>query len=201
MPALARVPKYRSPALSSRLPPPKLPLFRSVVAHPPAPFAVEAHQQATEAQQAQDKDGKADKKGKGKSSTPPPAALPLIGPHQLLYSTAPRPLIPLTASPFNHKLWNPPKPDSAQTRSIDKDESGRLARFASRFGGAAEDEVAGAAAAAKGAKGGKEEQAGLFGIEGDLSWLDQVTVQSPGGGLGKRDIVGAPKAAKGKGKK
>lgn len=67
------VPRYRSPAHATRLPPPKLPLFRSVVAHPPAPFAVEAHGKAKEAvaKQAQagkegDKDAKASAKAKGK---------------------------------------------------------------------------------------------------------------------------------------
>ncbi|GAA5825218.1 hypothetical protein JCM11251_006149 [Rhodosporidiobolus azoricus] len=193
--ALNKVPRYRSPALSSRLPPPKLPVFRSVVQHPPAPFAVEAANRAAEAQQ---EGSKTDKKGKGKASSPA-SPRPLIGPTQLLYSTSPRPLIPLTASPFNHKLWNPPAPDSEQTRSVEKDESGRLARFAGRFGGAASGESAAEDAATKGKK--KDEPAALFGIEGDLSWLEGVTAQSPGGALGKRDIVGAPKAAKGKGKK
>lgn len=47
------IPRYRSPALSLRLPPPKLPLFRSVVAHPPAPFAVEAHARAKDAAAAE----------------------------------------------------------------------------------------------------------------------------------------------------
>ncbi|GAA5848780.1 hypothetical protein JCM8547_006343 [Rhodosporidiobolus lusitaniae] len=198
--AARSIPKYRSPAFAVRLPPAKLPLFRSVVSHPPAPYAVEANQRA---QAAAEGSGKVEGKGKGKAAAPSPPR-PLVGPHQLLYSTAPRPLIPLTTSPFNHKLWNPPAPDSAQTRSIEKDESGRLARFSSRFGGAAlENDAAGtgsAAAAAGGKKGLKAEPA-LFGIEGDLSWLEGVTAQSPGGALGKRDIVGAPKAAKGKGKK
>ncbi|GAA6043569.1 hypothetical protein JCM8097_005256 [Rhodosporidiobolus ruineniae] len=189
--AFQSAPRYRSPALSSRLPPPKLAVFRSVVAHPPAPFAVEANQRAQEQQQQQ----QGDKKGKGKAQASTATPLrPLVGPHHLLYSTAPRPLIPLTASPFNHKLWNPPAPDSEQTRSVEKDESGRLARFSSRFGAAPAEEDRNKAA------GGKKEDAGLFGIEGDLSWLEGVTAQSPGGALGKRDIVGPQKATK-KGKK
>lgn len=66
------IPRYRSPALSSRLPPPKLPLFRSVVAHPPAPFAVEAHARAKDAAAAEvtgshTQGTKAE--GKGKAST------------------------------------------------------------------------------------------------------------------------------------
>lgn len=130
-------------------------------------------------------------------ATPPSPPRPLVGPHQLLYSTAPRPLIPLTASPTNHKLWNPPAPDSAQTRSIDKDESGRLARFAGRFGGAAP--VSSAAADDAGAADKKDD--GLFGIESDMSWLEGVTTQSPGTALGKRDVVGPGKKEKGKGKK
>lgn len=67
------IPRYRSPAHATRLPPPKLPLFRSVVAHPPAPFAVEAHGKAKEAaaKHAQagkegDKEANAPAKGKGK---------------------------------------------------------------------------------------------------------------------------------------
>lgn len=52
------VPRYRS-ALSAKLPPAKLPLFRSVVSHPPSPFAVETSNQAKE----QASKGK----GKGKS--------------------------------------------------------------------------------------------------------------------------------------
>lgn len=64
---------------------------------------------------------------------------------------------------------------------MEKDESGRLARFASRFGGAVEEE-AGAG------KGGKKEQ-GQYGVESDLSFLEGVSLQSPGTALGKRDIV------------
>ncbi|GAA5992630.1 hypothetical protein JCM11641_003531 [Rhodosporidiobolus odoratus] len=182
------IPRYRSPALAKRLPPPKLPLFRSVVQHPPAPFAVQEHARAIEAS-----DKGADK---GKQSSPAPTsqrARPLIGPTTLLYTSSPRPLIPLTASPVNHKLWNPPAPDSTQSRSVEKDESGRLSRFASRFGAVAEEADTLDTGAAK-----KED--GLFGVEGDLSWLEGVTAQSPGGALGKRDIVGPQKATK-KGKK
>jgi hypothetical protein len=36
----AAIPRRRNPALLAKLPPPKLPIFRNVVAHPPAPFAV-----------------------------------------------------------------------------------------------------------------------------------------------------------------
>ncbi|GAA5878799.1 hypothetical protein JCM1840_007253 [Sporobolomyces johnsonii] len=175
--AAASIPKYRSPA-ASRLPPAKLPLFRSVVSHPPAPFAVETANAATDA------------KGKGKAQATTTSSRPLVGPHQLLYSTSPRPLIPLTSSPVNHKLWNPPAPDSAHTRSIEKDESGRLARFSSRFGGAA----------AAGGEGKDTDEPDFFGIESDLSWLEGTTLQSPGGALGKRDIVGPAKKDK-KGKK
>lgn len=42
---------------------------------------------------------------------------------------------------------------------------------------------------------------GVFGLEGDLSWLDGITVQSPAGGLGKKDIVGPAKKEKKGGKK
>ncbi|TKA55640.1 hypothetical protein B0A53_02818 [Rhodotorula sp. CCFEE 5036] len=141
----ASVPRYRNPALTSRLPPPKLPLFRSVVAHPPAPWATQQQQPESATSEALKKDAKG--KGKGKadkaeaatssasSSTPAPSR-PLVGPSQILYSTAPRPLIPLTSSPFNHKLWNPPAPDSAHRGVLEKDESGRMARFEAMFGDA-----------------------------------------------------------------
>ena len=275
----ASIPRYRNPALTSRLPPPKLPLFRSVVAHPPAPWATQQQQPESATSEALKKDAKG--KGKGKadkvrersrpdfrelgpgsahpacaivlepswqaccrlaettvrsrsqrslagrtsvthpkklspiatnkqarqygpytippicghrllciqahslwvasdldlplcggcspdptavtpcatpdnadmvwfpssrvqaeaatsstsSSTPAPSR-PLVGPSQILYSTAPRPLIPLTSSPFNHKLWNPPAPDSAHRGVLEKDESGRMARFEAMFGDA-----------------------------------------------------------------
>ncbi|GAA5952817.1 hypothetical protein JCM10213_007548 [Rhodosporidiobolus nylandii] len=203
MSAAARtaIPRYRSPALTSRLPPAKLPLFRSVVQHPPAPFAVEAHSRAQEALQAQGngKDEAAKVKGKGKakaSPSPSPSTAPLrplLGPTTLLYTPAPRPLIPLTSSPVNHLLWNPPAADSVASRAVEKDESGRLSKFASRFN-------TGFGAAGAGEGEGKESEGGVFGVEADLSWLEGTTAQSPGGALGKRDIVGPQKAAK-KGKK
>lgn len=61
---------------------------------------------------------------------------------------------------------------------MEKDESGRLARFASRFARGGEK-----------ATDGKEEKGGQFGVESDLSFLEGVSVQSPGTALGKRDIV------------
>ncbi|GAA5833514.1 hypothetical protein JCM3766R1_002563 [Sporobolomyces carnicolor] len=179
------VPRYRS-ALSARLPPAKLPLFRSVVSHPPSPFAVQTNTAA--------KEQASNPKGKGKGKAKATVAHPLVGSHSIFYSTSPRPLIPLTTSPVNHKLWNPPAPDSTQSRSIEKDESGRLAKFSSRFGGALSEETGGEVKASK-----KPEDA-LFGVEGDLSWLEGVTLQSPGGAPGKRDIVGPQKKEK-KGKK
>ncbi|GAA6055610.1 hypothetical protein JCM3770_006724 [Rhodotorula araucariae] len=195
--ATASVPRYRSAAHAARLPPPKLPLFRSVVAHPPPPFAVEAHARAAKAAaEGADKGTAAKGKGNKVAAAAPAPLRPLVGPHQLLYSTAPRPLIPLTASPTNHKLWNPPAADSAQTRSVDKDESGRLARFAGRFGAAAPETDS----ASKTAADGAQADGGLFGIEGDLSWLEGVTAQSPGTALGKKDVVGPAKKEK-KGKK
>jgi len=54
------IPKYRS-ATASRLPPAKLPLFRSVVGHPPSPYAVQSSNTAKE----QASKGK----GKGKVSS------------------------------------------------------------------------------------------------------------------------------------
>ncbi|GAA6013761.1 hypothetical protein JCM11491_005089 [Sporobolomyces phaffii] len=178
------IPKYRS-AVSARLPPAKLPLFRSVVSHPPSPFAVLSSNSNPPAPIA-----KAKGKGKAKPAAPRAVEHPLVGAHSIVYSTAPRPLIPLTTSPVNHKLWNPPAPDSAQTRSVEKDESGRLAKFSSRF------KHADAADA-----GAKNRDDALFGVEGDLSWLEGVTLQSPAGGLGKKDIVGPAGKKEKKGKK
>lgn len=71
-----------------------------------------------------------------------------------------------------------------------------MAKFSSRFGG-------GPSTLAKDGEGdesGKKPEEGVFGLEGDLSWLDGVTLQSPSGGLGKKDIVGPAKKEK-KGKK
>ncbi|KAL8277012.1 hypothetical protein RQP46_010546 [Phenoliferia psychrophenolica] len=159
-------------ARSIRLPPAKLPLFRSIVAHPPAPFASTSQSPASPDQ------------------TPRAA----MGPHQVIFTTSPRPLIPLTNSPTNHRLWNPPAADAKGSRVVERDESGRLAKFESRFGGAAADLDA---AAGGGGEGG---EMGQFDPEADLSFLEGETLQSPGTPLGKRDIVGAPKSAK-KGKK
>lgn len=101
-----------------------------------------------------------------------------MGPHQIIFTTSPRPLIPLTNSPTNHRLWNPPAPDAKGSRVVERDESGRLAKFESRFGREAAD-------------GDKEEAAemGQFDPEADLSFLEGETLQSPGTPLGKRDIV------------
>lgn len=81
-------------------------------------------------------------------------------------------------SPTNHLLWNPPAADAKGSRVVELDESGRLARFASRFAT-------------------EEEQ---FAPEADLSFLEGETLQSPGTALGKRDIVGNVKSVK-KGKR
>ncbi|GAA5886391.1 hypothetical protein JCM16303_002519 [Sporobolomyces ruberrimus] len=191
------VPKYRSP-LSSRLPPAKLALFRSVVSHPPSPFAVQTSNTLSATPSTGTK-GKGKAKSQSPTTTPPPVH-PLVGAHSIFYSSSPRPLIPLTTSPINHKLWNPPAPDSQQTRSIEKDESGRLAKFTSRFRGtlsSSSEETTSGNEANKGKKGEEE----LFGVEGDLSWLEGVTLQSPAGGLGKKDIVGAAGKKDKKGKK
>lgn len=48
----------------------------------------------------------------------------------MLVSTAPRPHIPLTISPANHPLWNPAE-DSK--RMVDRDETGRIEKFESKF--------------------------------------------------------------------
>lgn len=62
----ASVPRYRAPQLAHRLPPPKLPLFRNVVAHPPAPWASQQGTQDNKAAPAPDA-AKGKGKGKGKA--------------------------------------------------------------------------------------------------------------------------------------
>ncbi|KAM0750181.1 hypothetical protein T439DRAFT_247183 [Meredithblackwellia eburnea MCA 4105] len=153
------IPAYKKKIL--RLPPAKPSIFKATVLHPPAPYA-------------------APPAGSASASTSQQT-----GPSHTIYTTSPRNLIPLTTSPLNHRLWNPPAPDAKGSRIVEKDESGRLARFGSRWG-AGDLEVG--------------EGAGQFGLEGDLSFLEGETLQSPNKPLGKRDIVGAPKATK-KGKK
>ena len=104
-----------------------------------------------------------------------------MGPHQVIFSTSPRPLIPLTNSPTNHRLWNPPAADAKGSRVVERDESGRLAKFESRFG----------RESAEGMESTKNDtvEMGLFDPEADLSFLEGETLQSPGTPLGKRDIV------------
>lgn len=113
-----------------------------------------------------------------------------IGRKQFIYSTAPRQLIPLTMSLDNHRLWNPPAVDALGSRVVERDESGRLAKFASRFAGASsssvEVEMEGGERKKEGE--GKEEER-LFAPEADLSFLEGETLQSPAKGLGKRDIM------------
>lgn len=95
------------------------------------------------------------------TSAAPPR--PHVGPSTLLFSPAPRPLIPLTTSPMNHKLWNPPAEGSGGAGGAgvaERDESGRLAKFEKRFGdafggfgGPEASDAAGAAGAGAGAAG------------------------------------------------
>lgn len=127
---------------------------------------------------------------------PPPQVVP-SGPHQIIFSTSPRPLIPLTISPTNHRLWNPPAPDSASSRIVERDESGRLARFASKFSSAPSPSSEAAALEMLEQEASEEKQ---FAPEADLSFLEGETLQSPDKPLGKRDIVGNVKSTK-KGKK
>ncbi|GAA6025397.1 hypothetical protein JCM8202_005282 [Rhodotorula sphaerocarpa] len=170
--AAPAVPRYRSASHAYRLPPAKLPLFRSVVAHPPAPWAAQQQQNQQNQQEKQDAGAAAGAKGKGKgkadksttaaaTSAAPPR--PHAGPSTLLFSPAPRPLIPLTTSPMNHKLWNPPAEGSGGAGGAgvaERDESGRLAKFEKRFGdafggfgGPEASDAAGAAGAGAGAAG------------------------------------------------
>ncbi|SGZ13459.1 BQ5605_C028g10571 [Microbotryum silenes-dioicae] len=177
MPTARSIPKYR-PA-PTRLPPAKLPMFRSVVSHPPPPFAV-----AQAEARAQEGAGKGTQGVQQSGSTVPPS-----GSHQLFFSTAPRSLIPLTTSPSNHKLWNPPAADSKAGRAVERDESGRLAKFASRFAGLSMQDADGGTGGGKG---------GQFDVESDLSFLEGATVQSSGKALGKKEIVGVKSAKQGK---
>lgn len=71
----ASIPRYRNPALTSRLPPPKLPLFRSVVAHPPAPWATQQPESASNETLKKDVKGK----GKGKADKVRERSLPDLG--------------------------------------------------------------------------------------------------------------------------
>ncbi|BGO92496.1 hypothetical protein NBRC10512_000411 [Rhodotorula toruloides] len=163
----AAIPRRRNPALLAKLPPPKLPIFRSVVAHPPAPFAVP--------QKVKQGD-----KGKAKEEQPV-SPTQLIGPHQVIYTTAPRALIPLTASPSNHKLWNPPAPDSDVDRGLERDESGRLARFAARFEGM------------EGMEG--RSALDMFGLDASKELMEGDGTGQGGGQVVGRDQIKKPKRA------
>lgn len=147
------IPKYTRPTPPARLPPARLPLFRSVVAHPiPSTSSSQAPSTTTAAPVQQ-------------------------GAHHIIYTTSPRLLIPLTISPANHKLWNPPAVDAIGSRVVERDESGRLAKFASRYTvqlGEGEEDV---------------KREGEFKAEADLSFLEGETVQSPDRPLGKREIM------------
>lgn len=109
-----------------------------------------------------------------------------LGSHNILYSTSPRPLIPLAYSPTNHRLWNPPAADARGTRVVERDESGRLAKFTARFGGGEADESEVDAAR----RAGKEAEKGQFEVESDLSAFEGDSLQDRAGRtLGKKDIV------------
>lgn len=115
---------------------------------------------------------------------------------QTIFTTSPRLLIPLTISVVNHKLWNPPPEDALSSRVVERDESGRLAKFASRFSvsslsSAAEGEAVGAE---EGEKGSTKR---FFAPEADLSFLEGETLQSPDRPLGKRDIMYVPSVISG----
>lgn len=86
-------------------------------------------------------------------------------------------------SPINHRLWNPPAADAKGSRVVERDESGRLARFASRFAGIEMEGMEDG----YGTEGIKEAE--QFAPEADLSFLEGETLQSPTKALGKRDIV------------
>lgn len=105
----------------------------------------------------------------------------LIGPHQVIYTTAPRALIPLTASPSNHKLWNPPAPDSDVDRGLERDESGRLARFAARFEGM------------EGMEG--RSALDMFGLDASKELMEGDGTGQGGGQVVGRDQIKKPKRA------
>lgn len=145
------IPKFKSTKLN-RLAPPTLALHRSVVTHPTPPHSI-TPTTTTSTLNLQKKSGR----------------------KQIIYTTAPRPLIPLTVSIENHRLWNPPAADAIGSRIVERDESGRLAKFAGRFSSLGEEDSSGE---------GKQ-----FAPEADLSFLEGETLQSPSKGLGKRDIM------------
>lgn len=87
-------------------------------------------------------------------------------------------------SPENHRLWNPPASDALGSRVVERDESGRLAKFAARFAGSSSTQ-----SGEEGQQEGKEEGGEQFAPEADLSFLEGETLQSPNKALGKRDIM------------
>lgn len=113
-----------------------------------------------------------------------------------LSTTSPRGIIRLTRDPTNHPLWNP-KAEKGRGAG-DEDESGRLARFRRRFGGAEEavsskeSTQPAAANVASSAKRAATNRGGFS--EEDFEWM------GVGGREARAGSVEAKKA-KGKGKK
>ncbi|KAK4054970.1 hypothetical protein OIO90_003311 [Microbotryomycetes sp. JL221] len=165
------IPKYKPSGSTQRLPPARMALFRSIVAHPPSPFSVEQVKQS---------------KSKGANQTN--IQTTPSGPQQIIFTTSPKPFIPLTNSPNNHKLWNPPKINSKQNRSIEKDESGRLNKFVNKFNNSRPQQREREQQNQTRTESTHQDR-GQFDIESDLSFLEGTTLQSPGTALGKRDIV------------
>lgn len=70
--------------------------------------------------------------------------------------------------------------DAIGSRVVERDESGRLAKFASRYTVTMGEEEG---------EGEKKKKEGVFAPEADLSFLEGETVQSPDRPLGKREIM------------
>lgn len=83
--------------------------------------------------------------------------------------------------------------DALGSRVVERDESGRLAKFASRFASPSLGASSSSSSSGEGKEGqgveGKEGEERLFAPEADLSFLEGETLQSPAKGLGKRDIM------------
>lgn len=109
-----------------------------------------------------------------------------------LHTTSPRGVTRLTRDPTNHPLWNP---KSEGRGAGDEDESGRMARFRRRFGGAEEPAVAQSESSSP-QKAASPSRGGFS--EDDFAWM------SVGGREAKGKAVQPVKkgaAGKGKGKK
>lgn len=107
---------------------------------------------------------------------------PSNGPSQILYTTAPRPHVPLSVSKLNHRLWNP----GSAVSGMERDESGRLAAFASRFGGSSAPSES--TPAENTPEQTDEVPVAQASSQFDISWLDGETLQSTRRQLSSKEI-------------